>query len=354
MLRACPSAEAAGHSWRAAGAVLRENDAGRYTVPSEGEYPHQWNWDSALCALGWAEIEPWRAWAELTSLAGARDRSGMVPHMVFRRRRRTSRSAGPLLGRFALTRRGAYLPGAAWWGPRLEADGRAISGITHPPLAATCMRLLFSRAPDERQARGLLDHFHRWLGFLLDQRDPTGAGEPVLIHPWESGRDNAPEWDAPLTVVEPRPMYVRRQDTLRVDAAERPSLEHYRRYLTLVVQGTDARWPQRELAAGGPFRVLDADGARHPARAWHRGRCSVQGRLGRRHPRRSRAAVAAGSGRAPADRGAGGPGHDRQTPARRTAPAGRSHADDPRLAALLGASGSGLAEEPGRELAWEP
>jgi mannosylglycerate hydrolase len=51
---------------------------------------------------------------------------------------------------------------------------------------------------------------------------------------------------------------VRRRDTDAVDAAERPSLEHYRRFLTLVRQGTAARWNQRELARSGRFRVLDA------------------------------------------------------------------------------------------------
>src|SRR3954454_17903080 len=66
--------------------VLTENDTGRYTVPSRLTYPHQWNWDSALAALGWLELDPERAWTELETLAGARDRRGMVPHIAFRTR----------------------------------------------------------------------------------------------------------------------------------------------------------------------------------------------------------------------------------------------------------------------------
>jgi hypothetical protein len=153
---------------------------------------------------------------------------------------------------------GRYLPGPRWWGRRLSVDGRRISGITQPPLAATCMRLVFERHPDERRARGLLAPLHAWHRFLLDERDPHGRGEPVLIHPWESGRDNAVEWDGPLWRVMPEVVVVRRRDTDHVDAAERPSLEHYRRFLTLVRQGTAARWNQRELARSGHFRVLDA------------------------------------------------------------------------------------------------
>ncbi len=225
--------------------VLRANDSGRYTLPSRTLYPHQWNWDSALASLGWAELDPARAWTELESLAGARDAQGMIPHIAFR---------PGVLPR--LTSR--YLPGPRWWGKRLSADGRRISGITQPPLAATCMRLVFERSPDERRARGLLNPFHAWHRFLLDVRDPDGLGEPVLIHPWESGRDNAVEWDGPLWRVLPEVVVMRRRDTDYVDAAERPSHEHYRRFLTLVRQGTATRWDQAELARRGRFRVLDA------------------------------------------------------------------------------------------------
>src|SRR5919108_2299227 len=70
----------------AAEAVLRGNDTGRYTVPSRATYPHQWNWDSSLCALGWAELDPGRAWAELEALASARDDQGMLPHIAFHSR----------------------------------------------------------------------------------------------------------------------------------------------------------------------------------------------------------------------------------------------------------------------------
>jgi glycogen debranching enzyme len=60
---------------------------------------------------------------------------------------------------------------------------------------------------------------------------------------------------------------VRRRDTASVDAAERPSNEHYRRFLTLVRQGTRTGWPQAELARSGRFRVLDAGFSAMLARA---------------------------------------------------------------------------------------
>src|SRR5918992_232922 len=124
-------------------AVLRANDAGRYTVPSRTTYPHQWNWDSALIALGWAELDPDRAWTELETLAGARDEAwGMFPHIAFQSRL-PDLVNGRLRGlRTMLARPSArYLPGPLWWGKRNGADGRRISAITQPPVAATCARL---------------------------------------------------------------------------------------------------------------------------------------------------------------------------------------------------------------------
>jgi hypothetical protein len=250
------AATAAGQSLRRhAERVLRGDDAGPYTVPSRVTYPHQWNWDSALCALGWAELDPARAWTELETLTGARDREGMVPHIAFspRRRYRVPGVGAPRLA-IAYAR---YSPGPRWWGRRVSADGRRITALTQPPLAGTVMRLLFERHPDEPRARRLLRPFAAWHRFLLDVRDPEGLGEPVVIHPWESGRDNAVEWDVPLWRVLPEVMVLRRPDERSVDPAERPSDDHYRRYLTLVRRGTRAGWPQAELARSGPFRVLD-------------------------------------------------------------------------------------------------
>jgi hypothetical protein len=238
--------------------VLRGNDNGGYTVPSRATYPHQWNWDSALAALGWAELAPARAWRELETLAGARDRQGMIPHIAFHTRV-PDRVNGRLRGALTTVARpyARYLPGPRWWGRRLALDGRRISGITQPPLAATCMRILFESHPDEARARALLTPLLGWHRFLLEERDPRGVGEPVLIHPWESGRDNAVEWDAPLWRVMPEVTVVHRRDTHSVDAAERPSDEHYRRFLTLVRRGTRVEWAQSRLARGGAFRVLD-------------------------------------------------------------------------------------------------
>lgn len=247
--------------------VLVANSCDGYTKPSLSQYPHQWNWDSALNALGWVEISPERAYLELERLAGAQSPSGYLPHIAF-----DADSCD-------------YFPGPEWWGRLKGADGRAISGITQPPVAATCLRLIFSRYPDPDRARPLLEVFQRYHDFLLGPRNPQGRDEPVVIHPWESGRDNSPEWDIPQARVRLRVQQLDRRDRIHVAAAQRPTDRDYRIYLSLVMAGAEVGWDQRHLACHGEFRVLDPGFSAILARACH-DLAELAGRLGERSIRR--------------------------------------------------------------------
>jgi hypothetical protein len=111
--------------------ILQANDRGGYTVPTGGLYPFQWNWDSCLVALGWAAFDEARAWQEIETLFGAQWDDGMLPHIVFHR---------PDPG---------YFPGPEVW-----RTGRtpATSGITQPPVAASCVRRMLERARDRAAA----------------------------------------------------------------------------------------------------------------------------------------------------------------------------------------------------------
>jgi alpha,alpha-trehalase len=221
--------------------ILRDNDRGGYTVPTSGLYPFQWNWDSCLVALGWAAFDEPRAWQEIELLFGAQWDDGMLPHIVFHR---------PDPG---------YFPGPEVW-----RTGRtpATSGITQPPVAASCVRRLLERALDraaaEAAARGLFPKllaFQRWFHRV---RDPDGLGLVAALHPWETGMDNSPAWDEALARVDVAPNlepYTRR-DTQHVAAAERPTSAEYDRYMTLVqLYRAHAYGP--EIVRLAPFRVAD-------------------------------------------------------------------------------------------------
>ena len=223
-------------------AILRANDRGGYTVPTAGLYPYQWNWDSAFAALGFAEFDLDRAWRELETLAEGAWPNGMWPHILFR-------SDDP-----------DYFPGPSVWGAEPGVAGAIpSSGVSQPPVAATVARALFERDPELGIDRlsGLFPKLLAWRDwFHRDRRSRDGT--ILVTHPWESGRDNSPDWDAAMANVEVAalPPYQRR-DTGHVDPAMRPQRADYDRYLTLVAWGRETDWDTGRIAAEGPFAVAD-------------------------------------------------------------------------------------------------
>lgn len=220
--------------------ILQRNDRGGYTVPTQGLYPFQWNWDSAFVALGFAEFDRDRAWAEIETLVSAQWDDGMIPHIVFHKD-----DAG-------------YFPGPDVWG-----TGRTppTSGITQPPVLATVVRTLWEQegaSPDHPRMRVLYEaalRSHRW---FHTYRDPLGNGLVMVTHNWETGRDNSSEWDDALARVDTSGVgWYQRRDTGHVDAAMRPKQSEYDRYVAILQFGRACGWNHREIADNGPFRMVD-------------------------------------------------------------------------------------------------
>lgn len=139
--------------------VLSDNDRGTYTVPTHGLYPFQWNWDSALSALGFAHFDEPRAWTEIDTLMAHQWEDGMVPHIIFHQKD------------------DGYFPGPDVW-----ATGRTVptSGITQPPVAGFAVRRIHDRATDKslatQKAKALLPKIHAWHQWFYRCRDPQGTG----------------------------------------------------------------------------------------------------------------------------------------------------------------------------------
>ena len=108
---------------REARAILIANDRGGYTIPTEGLYPYQWNWDSAFAALGFATFNIERAWEELETLFSGQWSDGMVPHIIFH-------IPDP-----------GYFPGADVWGGTGPIPS---SGISQPPIAPSFARMIYN------------------------------------------------------------------------------------------------------------------------------------------------------------------------------------------------------------------
>lgn len=215
--------------------VLLDNDRGGYTVPTAKLYPFQWNWDSVFVALGWAEFDLDRAWKEITTLFEAQWPSGMVPHIIF------------------WTDQSSYFPGPDVWGTINEPQS---SGISQPPVAATVLRTLEEIEP--RLTVDLFTAIDQWHQWWHAARDPQDIGLIAIAHPWESGRDNLPDWDEPMSKVDSSNVGTyQRRDLDMVDQEMRPHQHEYDRYLALVEFGAAANWDDDVIGATNPFLVAD-------------------------------------------------------------------------------------------------
>lgn len=194
--------------------VLRGNDRGSHTVPAPNLYPLQWAWDSAFAAIGWACIDPPRGLREMRSLLEGQWEDGRIPHIRFD------------------PHSSEYFPGPELWG------SGGTSSITQPPVFALALRSLLEAGVDRAAIRELLPAIERAHTFFLRERDPLGWNLVAVVHPWESGLDNNPAWDAPLRAVDPSqaPPFQRTDIKWITDTAERPTDDEYRRYVVLVRQ----------------------------------------------------------------------------------------------------------------------
>ena len=63
--------------------LMSNRQAGGYTIPCQGLYPFQWNWDSGFIALGYAHFNIEAAVSEIKTLLDAQWSNGFIPHIVF-------------------------------------------------------------------------------------------------------------------------------------------------------------------------------------------------------------------------------------------------------------------------------
>ncbi len=237
--------------------VLRRNDVGGWTKAAPALYPHQWSWDSAFIAIGWAHLDARRAARELRTLFEAQWANGMVPHIVF------NPAVPP----------GAYFPDADFWdaarlAPAAPPAPTRTSGICQPPVHAIAAWRLHEIArrrggDDLRDALAALGALYprllAWHRYLATARDPERSGLVTIYHPWESGTDNSPRWDAPLArvAVGPLPAYRRADLQHVVDAAQRPTQAEYDLYLWLAELLKRARYDDATIQRSHPFLVKD-------------------------------------------------------------------------------------------------
>ena len=161
--------------------ILQGNDHGKHTVPSPSVYAHQWLWDSAFAAIGWAHIDVKRAQQEIFSLIKGQWHNGMIPHMILDNDAKYSGDRN--IWRSSISRN--------------SPEHVATSGITQPPIIAEAVQRIGRqlKKPDriifyKKVLPALIKH-HSW---LYAERDPHHEGLALQIHPYETGLDNTPPW----------------------------------------------------------------------------------------------------------------------------------------------------------------
>jgi hypothetical protein len=134
-------------------------------MPNRRKYPWQWLWDSCFHAIAWSALGDERCATEMDSLFSLQLPNGFLPHMGYQSDPQRSLSLWRNAGR---------------------------SNITQPPMYGHALRVLAER-------RFGVEHLHqraadalRWL--FEERRDPE-SGLILVVHPWESGRDDSPRWD---------------------------------------------------------------------------------------------------------------------------------------------------------------
>jgi len=231
---------------RRAEEVLQGNDVGgTYTRPSPRLYPHQWNWDSAFAALGWARMDWNRAIREIETLLRGQWSNGMVPHIRY----------NPDVV--------DYAPGPEWW-PQVPVrrPGELTSGITQPYVLASAAYRVGLLAPGSADRRQWWSKVYDPLvdGLRYFQRSRTTGDSPLIIvvHPWESGLDNSPRWDFAVGQGHRPARPYRRVDTTMVDPVARPTGKDYDLYMYLVELLSDAHYDLAAYLRRTPFAVYDA------------------------------------------------------------------------------------------------
>ncbi len=222
--------------------VLKNNRRSGYTLPTNNKlYPAQWNWDSAFIALGYSYFNIDYAIKELETLLTGQWDDGMIPHILFHENDES------------------YFPNHKTWecGNKIPS-----SGITQPPIIATIVKKIVDQNKlDQDQMKRMekiIIKLKKYLEWFYNYRDTNKIGLVSIIHPWESGLDNSPIWDAPLDKVkiEENLKYARRD--LNVSKSEnRPLKKDYDAYITLLNQLKKYKYNPTKIVNESMFNVID-------------------------------------------------------------------------------------------------
>jgi mannosylglycerate hydrolase MGH1-like protein len=231
--------------------VLNGNWNGKFTIPASTLYPHQWSWDSGFITIGTSYFDTERAIREIEFLYDAQWKNGMVPHIVFNEKEKT------------------YFPAADFYDVKRSENAPkniGTSGMTQPPVHAISCYYIFQNSKDKSKTIDFLKrifpkikYFHK---YLMSDRDPEMSGLVTIFHPWESGLDDSPIWDEPLSRIEVKDLpKFKRLDVVAVGGSKAvntiPSDWEYDKFIYLIELMKKYDYDQKKLYEIFPFKIKD-------------------------------------------------------------------------------------------------
>lgn len=255
--------------------ILRQNEAPHGgIVPSFGFYKHMWHWDTAFIAEGMAH-QDWEKAAHqfdiLFSGQWRRQRTEDLPEQNMD----PDTYAGFVPGALFLDKPG-YYPGPAHWETQDISGlpfGNRTAGMTQAPILSSSVLCVAREAPSKKEQREFLEKnynrlkaWHQWLKRNREVQLEGKRGLLAIVHPWESGTDNSPQFDAvleeglPLDTI-PADVKERvdrdRLDNKTLGEAERPKHEFYYRAMHLVYLYNGMRYNYDRIREESPFIVQE-------------------------------------------------------------------------------------------------
>jgi glutaredoxin len=227
--------------------VLDKNRLNGWTMPSNRLYPHLWNWDSGFIARGYLHYDPERAYTELRSLFRGQWSDGFLPHIIF----------NPEYTH--------HFPGPNYWKAGNSGkvpSGIFTSGISQPPVHATMIAKAIKFDPDKERALSFLKEIYPKLkklhDFYFTERDPQSENLVSIVHPWESGLDNAPLWDEPLAAITDTSEWAlsmqKKYDEL-AEKGNRPKRTYIEKYSYLIENLYKNNYGWEKIADNHPFLI---------------------------------------------------------------------------------------------------
>ena len=157
-------------------------------APSKLKYVGVWHWDAYFHALALRHAQPELAKEQFRLLLDHQLPSGLIPDVIHDE------------------------------GVIAHTDCIADADVTKPPLTAWAAEKVYETTGDREFLAEIYAPAVRFQRWWFAESDPGGYGLAAYLHPWSSGLDNSPLWDAGMPVSSPDlPSYL----TLQYDALAR-------------------------------------------------------------------------------------------------------------------------------------